>query len=224
MGMVLSCVMQLISATAPDRIQPSPLTHAKAADLFDAIYKLLINLLNFHRQQLVQVIPSFVAIVQAMFHCFKSTHPSLANTRRKADRHKSTNSRTSNHHDPFPLLSSVAPLRESCAYNFARLLSALAQRSNTTAPSSATATSSFAAFSKHAPYLLIEYLAIQTSPISSISRAPLKAALLPGLYTLLDLCSEHERDMVMANQNAAGKALLKGLYSDYVRYHKYTGR
>ncbi|RUS17322.1 Urb2/Npa2 family-domain-containing protein [Endogone sp. FLAS-F59071] len=226
-GMVLSCVIQLISATAPDRLQSSPLTQATAADLFDAIYKLLISLLSFHRQQLVQVIPSFVAIVQAMFHCFKSTHPSLANTRRKVDRHKNTNSRKSHHHDPFPLLSSVAPLRESCAYNFARLLSALAQRSNTTVSSSATAVSaasSFAAFSKHAPYLLTEYLAIQTSPVSSISRAQLKAALLPGLYALLDLCSEHERDMVMANQDAAGKALLKGLYTDYVRYHKYTGR
>ncbi|KAG0198648.1 hypothetical protein BGX28_007911 [Mortierella sp. GBA30] len=80
------------------------------------------------------------------------------------------------------------------------------------------------AFGKHAPYILMEYFTIQSSVVASISQQSLRNALLPGLYALLNLCSDWEREMMMVGLDNTGKTLLKGLYADYLKYHKYTGR
>ncbi|KAF8970745.1 hypothetical protein BGZ46_010406 [Entomortierella lignicola] len=143
------------------------------------------------------------------------------------------------------------PLPVECAENFARLLTALGSKgvsplnsygnnsSNTLeAPTSTTGSSSVSmsggsmtlatdaskAFGKHAPYILMEYFTIQCSVVASISQRSLRNALLPGLYSLLSLCSDWEREMMMVGLDNTGKTLLKGLYADYLKYHKYTGR
>ncbi|KAG0295522.1 hypothetical protein BGZ98_001366 [Dissophora globulifera] len=136
------------------------------------------------------------------------------------------------------------PLPVECAENFARLLSAFGSKGvsslgsyggnsgdldasvpSTASPGSFTITTDASkAFGKHAPYILMEYFAIQCSVAASISQQSLRNALLPGLYALLNLCSEWERDMMMVGLDSTGKTLLKGLYADYLKYHKYTGR
>ncbi|KAF9346483.1 hypothetical protein BGX26_002003, partial [Mortierella sp. AD094] len=141
------------------------------------------------------------------------------------------------------------PLPVECAENFARLLTALGSKGvnpsgsyggssssaieapMSTSESTSTSVGSFAistdaskAFGKHAPYILMEYFTIQGSVIASISQQSLRNALLPGLYALLNLCSDWEREMMMVGLDNTGKTLLKGLYADYLKYHKYTGR
>ncbi|KAG0220525.1 hypothetical protein BGX31_010922 [Mortierella sp. GBA43] len=140
------------------------------------------------------------------------------------------------------------PLPVECAENYARLLTALGSKGvstssshgssgtplessssqNTTVGSSSASisvmTDASKAFGKHAPYILLEYLTIQCSVVASISQQSLRTALLPGLYALLDLCGDWEREMMMAGLDNTGKVLLKGLYADYLKYFKYTGR
>ncbi|ORZ05335.1 Urb2/Npa2 family-domain-containing protein [Lobosporangium transversale] len=96
--------------------------------------------------------------------------------------------------------------------------------SSTGSTSSAIAADTSKAFGKHAPYILMEYFHIQSSIVASISQQSLRNALLPGLYALLSLCSDWEREMMMTGLDNTGKTLLKGLYTDYLRYYKYTGR
>ncbi|GJJ72555.1 nucleolar pre-ribosomal-associated protein 2 [Entomortierella parvispora] len=143
------------------------------------------------------------------------------------------------------------PLPVECAENFSRLLTALGskgvvshhqqhqqqqqqqqQQENAVNGISSSTSSGFTtvsadaskAFGKHAPYLLMEYFTIQCSVVASIRSLELRNALLPGLYGLLNLCSEWEREMMMVGLDNTGKTLLKGLYSDYLKYYKYTGQ
>lgn len=143
------------------------------------------------------------------------------------------------------------PLPVECAENFSRLLTALGskgvvshhqqhqqqqqqqqQQENALNGTSSSTTTGFTtvsadaskAFGKHAPYLLMEYFTIQCSVVASIRSLELRNALLPGLYGLLNLCSEWEREMMMVGLDNTGKTLLKGLYADYLKYHKYTGQ
>ncbi|KAF9560236.1 hypothetical protein EC968_006258 [Mortierella alpina] len=136
------------------------------------------------------------------------------------------------------------PLPVECAENFSRLLTALGSKgvssfsshggSNAATEESSVSgggggsftitTDASKAFGKHAPYILMEYFAIQSSVVASISQQSLRSALLPGLYALLNLCSDWEREMMMVGLDNTGKTLLKGLYADYLKYYKYTGR
>ncbi|KAG0272309.1 hypothetical protein BGZ95_011950 [Linnemannia exigua] len=155
---------------------------------------------------------------------------------------KTTSSTTTN--ERVPIIGD--PLPVECAENFARLLTALGSKAVTTynnssnnnnaidLPSTTASTGSSSTFSittdaskafgKHVPYLLMEYFTIQSSVTASIRQQPLRNALLPGLYALMNLCSDYERELMMSGLDNTGKTLLKGLYADYLKYHKYTGR
>lgn len=43
------------------------------------------------------------------------------------------------------------------------------------------------------------------------------------MYSLLDLCGEHELKLVHVALDDAGKDLFKRLHEDYTRLHKYRG-
>ncbi|KAF9973043.1 hypothetical protein BGZ73_003753 [Actinomortierella ambigua] len=252
-------------------VLPPCFTTKDAVRVFSGVYRVLTHIARFRQEALVELIPVFTAVLQAIFHGFKSIHPSIA---RKQQGMQSLMASQ----NPFPLLThrclashstlSVStqtieePLPVECAESFARLLTLLGTKAvmanagggaghpmeleppTTTNPDGTAGTMAQShqqqhhhshrgrqqpldtskAFSKHAPYLLTEYFKIQSSVVASISLLPLRQALLPGLYALMDLCSEWERELMMANLDATGKSLLKSLYSDYLKYHKYTGR
>ncbi|KAI1315003.1 hypothetical protein EDD11_001388 [Mortierella claussenii] len=282
-GLVLEGIASLMSPATPlisqGVIQESsqnnstlrPLTNQDTSKIFTALYHVLINVARFRQEELTTLIPVFTAIVQGLFHGFKSLHGSIAKRQQGVEALIKS---------PFMLLSAGAllsvtapgpikapasgasattlnivmgdPLPVECAENFARLLTALGSKgvnplgsygggsynsNNNAVPEiSTTASSSTSggggsigadaskAFGKHAPYILMEYFQIQCSVVASISQQSLRNALLPGLYALLSLCSDWEREMMMVGLDNTGKTLLKGLYADYLKYHKYTGR
>ncbi|KAI8575003.1 hypothetical protein K450DRAFT_181472 [Umbelopsis ramanniana AG] len=126
----------------------------------------------------------------------------------------------------FSLLTDHAPLNEMCARSYARLLDSLGDQSatNTANTTNGKSHNLAKAFSKHSPYIIAEYLSVQADPISTISLPALKSALRPGLFSLLDICGEHERDMLMSAIDTSQKMLLKTLYADWAKTHRYTGR
>ncbi|KAF9175454.1 hypothetical protein BGX21_002576 [Mortierella sp. AD011] len=176
-----------------------------------------------------------------------SLHPEIAQTAESSiSKRSAISTKESSALSNFPIGD---PLPVECAENFARLLTALGSKgvnpsgsygsnnsnaidvpisssesTSTSGGSFAIATDASKAFGKHAPYILMEYFTIQGSVIASISQQSLRNALLPGLYALLNLCSDWEREMMMVGLDNTGKTLLKGLYADYLKYHKYTGR
>ncbi|KAJ3122024.1 hypothetical protein HK100_012155 [Physocladia obscura] len=63
-------------------------------------------------------------------------------------------------------------------------------------------------FSKHAGFLLSEFVVIQASS-SPVAQEAVKKALLTGIYSLIDLCGEFGRNAVLAGldaQNGGGGA------------------
>lgn len=253
-GLLLEGITSLMSPTTPlllTTASPSSshaLTNQDTAKIFTALYHVLINVARFRQEGLTALIPVFTAILQGIFHGFKSLNASIAKRQQGVETLAKS---------PFMLLSagvadlrlgsrSVSvgdPLPLECAENFARLLAALGSKGistlglhgagtsqgplnpSTTGPGSISITTDASkAFGKHAPYILLEYLSIQCSVVASISQQNLRNALLPGLYALLDLCGDWEREMMMVGLDNTGKTLLKGLYADYLKYFKYTGR
>jgi uncharacterized protein YqiB (DUF1249 family) len=221
-SLILTGITQLQSSNVPSRLLTS-ISKQDANDIFEGIYRVLAGILKNRRQQLVQVITPFTAILETLLHCFRSLHPSVAVSTRKR---KQDNKKRHMQDLPLPLLTDHAPLSEICAHNYARLLEGLGDQSaSNTANTTAGKSHNLAkAFSKHSPYILAEYLNIQSNPISTISLPTLKLALRPGLFALLDICGEHERDMLMAAIDTSQKMLLKTMHTEWSKTHRYTGR
>lgn len=264
-GLALETIISLMSPATPLLSSPTAstvaLTNHDTAQIFTALYHILINIARFRQEELTTLIPVFTSILQGMVHGFKSLHASIAKRQQGVE---------SLVKSPFMLLSAGSlypgavgheslgvvgsaaggnligdPLPVECAENFSRLLTALGSKGvnsfnshggGNSAPEESSlsggggggsfviTTDASKAFGKHAPYILMEYFAIQSSVVASISQQSLRSALLPGLYALLNLCSDWEREMMMVGLDNTGKTLLKGLYADYLKYHKYTGR
>jgi len=221
-SLVLTGITQLRSPSLPSRITTS-MSKQDANQVFESIYKVLSGILKNRRQQLVQVITPFTATLEDLLHCFRSLHPSVAVSTRKR---KQDSKKRQLQDQPFSLLTDHAPLSEMCAHNYARLLEGLGDQSASNTANTTTGKSHnlAKAFSKHSPYILAEYLSIQSNPISTISQPTLKSALRPGLFALLDICGEHERDMLMASIDTSQKMLLKTLHTEWSKTHRYTGR
>lgn len=226
MGSRASCLRLESRVASPSGIENSP---SSAAEVFDVVYRLLIALIRFRKEQLVDVIPAFVGLVKDLLFCFRADSSTAHATR--------TTTSAPFLPDPFPLLSHHAPLPESCADNLSRLFIAIGQKSTgatstpsnpattTTTPNAATATAkTVKPFSKHAPFLVASIVQIQTSlrPFSAAS----KVALLEGIYALLDVCEDHGREAVLAglDANGGGRVVFKALVSDWEKHHRYTGK
>ncbi|KAF9438463.1 hypothetical protein BGZ76_007717 [Entomortierella beljakovae] len=266
-GLVLEGITSLMSpatplllngARTPSSSSSQTLTNRDTSSIFTALYHVLINTARFRQEELTALIPVFTAIIQGIFHGFKSLHASIAKRQQGVESlikspfmllsagsiHSTANVKDSSKLSAVSDFTTIGdPLPVECAENFSRLLTALGSKgvtplgshgnyhsNNTDATgsssggSSAISADATKAYGKHAPYILMEYFTIQCSIVASISQQNLRSALLPGLYTLLSVCSDWEREMMMVGLDNTGKTLLKDLYADYLKYHKYTGR
>ncbi|CAG8553412.1 19385_t:CDS:10, partial [Dentiscutata erythropus] len=112
------------------------------------------------------------------------------------------------------------PLPISSANSFTRLLTMISQRDSLNKFHKKKAIST-RPFIKHMPCLIAEYLKVQTE---GFLEPTIKETLRPGVYSLLDLCDKHERDMIMVTLDQAGKSLFKTLWTEYNKDWKYVGR
>ncbi|KAG0170859.1 hypothetical protein DFQ28_001467 [Apophysomyces sp. BC1034] len=211
LSLLLSCLLQIASPTAPERFQ-SQINRATAYQLFDDVCSVLTNLVRQHREKLVDVMPAFVGLLQALLRCFQSTHVSLIGSKRKAADPQKPSSRT------IPLLFLFAPMDESAAQRYARLLAQVSLKS------SGAAQNAWRVMTRHAPYLLIEYFTIQSNTTMSIALPQIKGALIPGLYEIMDMCSENDHSLIMTSLDGPGKSLFKSFYANWKENHKYSGQ
>jgi hypothetical protein len=181
-------------------------------ELFEEICYLLSDILVHRREQLYHTIPTFIFIIQNMFHCFKKTQKSFKNNFKEMQQKE--------HQGRYILRWETRikdPLSIESAKIFSRLLTTIShgKKSNKSSISNK-------AFVKHIPSLLSEYIYIQTK--NNFLEANIRDTLKIGIYSLLKLCGQFERDMIMVNLDVVGKNLFKNLWIDYNKEWKYVGR
>ncbi|CAG8653185.1 5207_t:CDS:10 [Funneliformis caledonium] len=201
-GIVLSIVITL---TSPKRHYEDH----EYKELFEEICYLLYNILIHRCEQLIHTIPTFIFIIQGMFHCFKKNTRSIKNNLKEIQQKEQ---QSGNRHISWWEVHLKEPLSIESAKTFARLLTMI---SHVKKPGNK-------AFIKHLPSLLSEYIHIQTS--NSILELNIKDVLKNGIYSLLDLCGQFERDMIMVSLDLVGKSLFKSLWTEYNKDWKYVGR
>jgi len=52
---------------------------------------------------------------------------------------------------------------------------------------------------------------------------PIRKAILPGIYAVVDVCSKHELQATYSALDASGKMYFKGMFDDYKRDFRFTG-
>ncbi|KAJ3196952.1 rRNA primary transcript metabolism protein [Irineochytrium annulatum] len=208
--MIMSCCSAL-SAKAAYANDASLSKKSGRRHVFQAICALLLSILSHRRDQLIHVIPNLVSIVRDLMNCFRL--PADGN-------------------DGSFVLKSHQSLsmygQPSLAIALSRILERMSQKqSSVHIDKNEDSSAKVKAFSKHATFLVAEYVAIQASrnPLHPVARD----ALVEGIYSLVDLCGEFGREAVLAGIDArgasfGGKATFKNLINDWTSYAKSRGK
>lgn len=76
-------------------------------------------------------------------------------------------------------------------------------------------------FTKYATYPIGEFIVgSSTLPV----HASIKKALLPGVFSLLKLCSEQDTAFIQATLDASMQDTFKTVLAEYKKFHKFSGR
>ncbi|KAI9477719.1 MAG: Urb2/Npa2 family-domain-containing protein [Benjaminiella poitrasii] len=211
-SLILSCLLQIAHPTAPERFR-GQLTRNTIDTLFADICLILSNLASQHKEQLVYMMPPYIALVQSLLHCFKTTNISLINRKRKHIIEDNT----------IPLFAQFTPLDATSANRLARLLTTIPQKPNVQFQKKSVHMLQ-KMLAKHTPSLLIEYFSLQSNPTTNIVNPAIKSILTHALYDILDACSEADRTFVLSCLDGSGKVLFKSFYMTWKETHKYTGQ
>lgn len=207
------------------------MSHAIAQSIFSDVCSVLSNLVSHHKDQIVYMMPPFIAFIQSLLHCFKSTHVSLVsgtntiNSSSRKRKHQSAAETKENHTGrTVPLIYEFTPLDDTSAQRFARILTTIPQKQHTAQKNAKSAQTLQKMIAKHTPSILIEYFTVQSNPTMSVVNPSTKSILTHALYDILDLCSEADRTFILNCLDAPGKALFKSFYTNWKDNHKYTGQ
>jgi hypothetical protein len=219
--------------TAPERFK-GQINRETAHGIFDDVCTILSNFVSQHKEQVVYMMPPFVAFIQSLLHCFKSTHVSLVSGTNAPTRKRKLNAEQKNKDSSskaftgrtIPLLYEFTPLEDSSAQRFARVLTTIPQKqhSNTSAKNAKSTQSLHKIIAKHTPSILIEYFTIQSNPTMSVVHPSTKSILTQALYDILDMCSDADRTFILSCLDGPGKSLFKSFYTNWKDNHKYTGQ
>ncbi|KAI9329591.1 Urb2/Npa2 family-domain-containing protein [Pilaira anomala] len=229
-SLVLSCLLQVAHPTALERFK-GQINREIAHEIFDDVCAVLSNFVSQHKDQIVYMMPPFVALIQSLLHCFKSTHVSLvsgtnAPTRKRKHNAEQKPSNKVLSGRTIPLLYEFTPLDDTSAQRFARVLTTIPQKqySTSSAKNAKSTQSLYKIIAKHTPSILIEYFSIQSNTTMSIVRPSTKSILTQALYDILDMCSDTDRTFILSCLDGPGKSLFKSFYTNWKDTHKYTGQ
>ncbi|RKP12652.1 Urb2/Npa2 family-domain-containing protein [Piptocephalis cylindrospora] len=214
---------------------PPSLDPDQAHAIYLGLCRLLQDLLRRHREALLDMMPSVLGVLGPMLHPLRSPHTTTS-TRQRSDLSLTI---------PFPLLSRSNLLISSTASEeeigrgteraqaLSRLFEAMVSRgtagksediSSSHHPSRSKGLEALGkALGKHVVYLLAEYLSIAADRIAGFDLT-VRAELESGIFSLMDLVDEYQRERLLAAQTPVGKVILKRLHESYLRDHKYKGK
>jgi hypothetical protein len=87
---------------------------------------------------------------------------------------------------------------------------------------SSTAAKTAKAVSKHVPWFMMEYVALQAEYPDLIMEEPVQKALAPGLYALFGILGTYEREMCMGALDGAGRGIFKNLWEEWSKFGKFV--
>ncbi|ORZ12704.1 Urb2/Npa2 family-domain-containing protein [Absidia repens] len=220
-SLILSCLLRILHPSTCSILEPQ-IDRNLAHTLFGKVCFVLVNLVRLHRDPLSDNMGSMVALLQHLLHCFKSAQLSLVSQKRNTDTKKRKASAMTSPPatSSTGLLASHAPFDNTAAERYARVYSQLTIRSTGSKRSDLVQHN----ISKHVPYLLMNYFAVQSDPIVNITQPSLKTALSFGLYELLDMTAASDRSMIMSSLNPTGQSIFKSFYNTWKTDHKYSGQ
>jgi len=234
-SLILNAIVVISSSSCEQKVLQSnnnTINIDAIESLFDSIYYLLLSLIRFRREQVLNSVDVFVELIKGLMHCFRISQSEVPNMANPINLYYQKSDIKIFNNPLFPLLSNYGHyLSVHHATNFSRLLSAISQKpsahghgSNASLTSLSSSAANTKPFIKHIVHILGEYVNIQTSnrPIDPIK----KNEIIIGLNALLDLCDEHDREYVLVNLNHAngGKIIFKKLVEDWKKNWKFGGK
>ncbi|XHG07006.1 hypothetical protein AWENTII_010176 [Aspergillus wentii] len=209
---ILACLANCASKSGP-RI------HTEfAGTVYIRLCRLMGVLLGIHRQKLGGRFHLILLAMQRLLNCL------FARSKKRSRSMRSEKGAGQN--QPYWL----APLEASHAVHFTRLLTSLCDPtvSAVSRPTQAGAghegltdqtKKAKRIAGQYLQYLIMEYA--QSSLRGSLT-PEVKAALLPGLYSVLDVMSRDTMRAMNAGLDMSGRAIFKGLYDDYMKFGKWN--
>ena len=189
-----------------------------AAPIYVRLCRLMGVLLGLHRQKLGGRFHLILPAMQRLLNCL------FARSRKRT---RSIRSEKGSTEQPLWL----APLQASHAVHFTRLLTSLCDptvsavsRPTQSGPGGQEGLTDQTKKAKriagqYLQYLIMEYA--QSSLRGSMT-PEVKAAILPGLYTALDVMSRETMRALNAGLDASGRSVFKALYDDYMKFGKWN--
>lgn len=189
-----------------------------AAPIYVRLCRLMGVLLGLHRQKLGGRFHLILPVIQRLLNCL------FARSRKRS---RSMRYEKEAPEQPYWL----APLQAPHAVHFTRLLTSLCDptvsavsRPTQSGPGGQAGLTDQTKKAKriagqYLQYLIMEYA--QTSLRGSMT-PEVKMAILPGLYSVLDVMSRETMRALNAGLDASGRAVFKGLYDDYMKFGKWN--
>jgi hypothetical protein len=80
------------------------------------------------------------------------------------------------------------------------------------------------AVSKHIPWFMMEYVALQAEYPELVMEESVQKALMPGIYALFGVLGTYEREMCMAALDGPSRGIFKSLWEDWSKHGKFVER
>lgn len=175
----------------------APVTDFLPERLFLSFYSFLYRLLKIRYKQTFNCMPLFLLNIRDLLSSvFMAEQSALQSGRGTSGRAAATERSGGG--------GGGGHQQVACTENLARLLEEMSKHPKQ--------------FNKYVAQLLVQY--IQLTEVNPLSPAT-KQALLPGIYALLDICSEFEYKVISRQVDETGRAIFKKLFEEYHRDWKF---
>jgi len=185
-------------------------------EIFQAIGSVALAILQLYHKRLSQKYHLIVRMLQVMLHVFvKTTSMAPRKLREALSR-------------PPPWLTTCCSAQS--AQLFSRILTMWATPPSVTWRTTKHAkrqlisnvTKTGKAVSKHIPWFLMEYVALQAEYPELIIEEPVQRALAPGLYALFGVLGTYEREMCMGALDGSSRGVFKNLWEEWNKFGRYV--
>ncbi|CAG8470090.1 6257_t:CDS:2 [Paraglomus brasilianum] len=183
-----------------------------SASIFNSVCDLLHVMFKYRRSEIMRTLPPVTAIIYILLNAFKRPSTSSLGLEPSTFRTK-LNISTSGEEVTIKSAQKLARLFAEIPQDTASVLS-------TSEYNKIRSSELSKAFKKHVSFILVEYMKILVEGIEN----KVKETLNIGLFSLMDLCTEHERDLVMSSLGRVAQTVFKEFWAEYVKEWKYTGR
>ncbi|ODQ52739.1 hypothetical protein SAICODRAFT_19536 [Saitoella complicata NRRL Y-17804] len=78
------------------------------------------------------------------------------------------------------------------------------------------------AVAKHIAWLFVEFVSVQLHHPHITIASDVRDVLMSGMYSLFDICGQHEREMVAAALDASGRGIFQKMYEDWKRFGQWV--